>query len=95
MDLTLLELSLDDADITANAPFSSRGSTEAEAPDGPDDGAPIEGATTVEIDAEDRDDEAGGRSGAPIGAIVALVVILALVALVRRRHGGDEAIEVE
>jgi len=97
MDLTLLEVSLDGAQITANAPFSGRGSSDEAADD-----VDAESEDASSIAGETPDEES--KTGSPIVAALVVLAVLGIVALVKRRSGrsdeqasesaGEEPIEV-
>jgi hypothetical protein len=72
---TLFEVHLEDASLTANAPYSGANDEEA-------DGAETEDTAT-------EDDDVGGAGKALVGLLV-VVAILALVYLGSRRLGGGE-----
>lgn len=81
---TLLEVHLEDASFTANAPYS---------------GASGEGADGKETDDEDdgataADGDSGGRGKALVGLLV-VVAVLALAYLGSRRLGGEDVPDVE
>jgi len=98
MDLTLLEVSLDDAKITANAPFSGGND---EGPDDPELANGETDASSIDIETEDVESEGTdtGGPGSIVGFVVAVVVLVVIAALVRRRRskgdGDEESIEVE
>ena len=72
-------LDLDFESITVNLPFSQGRKT-------------ITSADTEETDGEEPiiTDDTGAPKGAIVGVLAVLVVVLALVALIKRRRGGDE-----
>lgn len=98
MNLTLLEVSLDDAKINANAPFSGKNDAGSDDRDVADDES---GASSIEVEtgSVESEDSEGGGPGSIVGFVVAVAVLLVIAALVRRRRskGGsdEESIEVE
>jgi hypothetical protein len=78
MELTLLELSLDDAEITANAPFSDRRGPASEPADADEATEHVEGGRAAE-------DGGDGSFGLLAGAVLLGVALAVAVALKRRR----------
>lgn len=77
---TLLEVHLEDASFTANAPYSGASGEEADSDGTADEDA--DGAAAA-------DGDSGGRGKVLVGLVV-VVAILALAYLGSRRLGGDE-----
>ena len=77
---TLLEVHLEDASFTANAPYSGTGGENVD-DEGAEDGS--------DEDATAGADDSGGPGKALVGLLV-VVAILALAYLGSRRLGGDE-----
>jgi hypothetical protein len=75
---TLLEVHLEDASFTANAPYSGASGDEA-----------VEESDETDEDAAAAADDSGGPGKALVGLLV-VVAILALVYLGSRRLGGGE-----
>jgi hypothetical protein len=81
MDLTLLEIHLDDASFTANAPFS-------------DDSSEAEPAAATAT--ESAGDEDGGDLRTLVPFLVGLGALAGIAYLVRRlRRGGETGTEIE
>jgi hypothetical protein len=74
---TLFEVHLDDATLTANAPFSSQS--------GPEEG---EDESAYAAEATDLGEEADGPGVAPL--VVALVVLVVVAVVVKKLVGGSE-----
>jgi len=82
-------LDLDFESITVNLPFSQGRKTITSADT---DTESDTDADTEETDGEEPviTDDTGAPKGAIVGVLAVLVVVLALVALIKRRRGGDE-----
>ncbi|MFB6353591.1 MAG: hypothetical protein ABEJ92_05850 [Halobacteriales archaeon] len=81
MDLTLLELHLENAEF--NAPFAGRAA-------GGDDGDDAESTSTGETAAADTGDEAGGQVGPGLVALLFGAVALALLARYLRGRADEQ-----
>ncbi len=85
MDLTLLEVNLEEPSFRANAPFSG-GSRDA------DD----ESATDVDVDYDDASDDSSRSGPSAKSFVVGLVFLVAVGLAARRFMGGDSgAVEEE
>jgi len=80
VDLTILEVHLDGAEFTANAPFSD----ETESTSGGSTG----GVFGTEDESEMEDGESGGGAG-PLSVVFAFVGLIVLTVVLRRVLGGS------
>lgn len=78
VDITFLEVHLDDSTLTANAPFSSTGGESEEE---------TEAEAEVEVEVEEGE---GGGSSTLLAAIVGLVFLVVVGFLVRRYLRGGQ-----
>jgi cobalamin biosynthesis Mg chelatase CobN len=90
MGITLLEVSLDDAEITANAPFSGRGSSSSSTESTTSD--ETDGAGE-EIEVEPGATDADSGRNVPIVPLLAVAAVFVLAALAKRALSSSDQSE--
>lgn len=87
MDITLLEISLDGAEITANAPFSGRNASSSSTASTTSDDSDDDGN---EIEIETGSTDADASSDLPIVPFLAVVGVFVLAAIAKRALSSSD-----